>query len=222
MDIVAFIACWKREEITRLCFENVKSLGLEAFCVVSEKTMIDLCKEFEFKYVITENYPIGEKFNQGISGMLETDFDYCLQMNSDTVIDERLLTEVYKFDRDYFGVDQCHFLDSETGEVLRMKYDTVIGAGRVMSRKAIEDTISKRGKIWRPDINKGLDNHSDFSFTISGYQAYIYDLENRPYLWDIKSQENIWPFDFFRDRAEKVNVKLPTCLKKFAPEISIA
>ena len=226
MKITAFIALWKRPEITRICFEGLERLreyskhDISVFCVVSERKSADLCREYGYDFIYSQNYPVGQKFNNGMKGLLETDFDFCLQMNSDTLLANELL-DVYEpyFEFDYFGVDEVHFIDTNTGRCLYMKYDNydVLGCGRVISKKALKDVWGKtKGEIWRPDVNKGLDNHSDFNMTRNGYQVKKVYLGGSPYTVDLKSEVNIWGFDFFLEKAEARDVSY---LESFYPEL---
>ena len=103
---MAFIAIWKRPLITKACFDGLmrhkRKHNIDVFCVVSEKWAIDLCEAYGFKYCVTENKPIGQKMNKGLEKVLEYNFDYLLQMNSDTLLAEEFF-DVYDWDKDYMG-----------------------------------------------------------------------------------------------------------------------
>ena len=140
MKILAFVAVWKRPEITRRCFEGIKRLGLPIFAVVSEDWAEELCKEFNADYVRTPNEPLGKKFNTGLEGALKKDFDYLMTIGSDNLINPELL-KVYKYHMEQgvglIGIGQCYWMQDQ--KVKQVDYfPQIIGAGRMISREALE------------------------------------------------------------------------------------
>lgn len=138
--ILAFVAVWKRPEITERCFKGIKDLGLPIFAVVSEDWAEDLCKKYGADYVRTPNTPLGKKFNTGLEGALKKDFDYLMTFNSDTLINPELL-QVYKYHMEQntglIGVDKVYFV--QDGKAKHVDYQLqIIGAGRMFSRDALE------------------------------------------------------------------------------------
>ena len=134
--------------------------------------------------------------NKGLEKVLEYDFEYLLQMNSDTLLAEEFF-HVYDWQADYMGSREVTFVDTKSGKCKHFKYDemTVIGAGRVFSKACLMD-VSRQlsGSLWEGWRNMGLDNSSDFNMIKCGYQAEVYDM-NPGIILDLKSDENIWKYD---------------------------
>lgn len=190
--ILAFVAVWKRPEITRRCFEGIKQLGLPIFAVVSEDWAEDLCKEFNADYVRTENKPLGLKFNKGLEGALKKDFDYLMTFNSDTLINPELL-KVYEYYMKegigLIGVDKVYFVQDNQAKHVDYQYQ-IIGAGRMISKEALE--VAKQVKVrflksvggiisGYPSEEKFIPVHR----AISGHRSGILEIigEERIMLW---------------------------------------
>lgn len=146
--ILAFVPIWKRPEITRQCFDGIKSLGLDIFAVVSEDWAEDLCKEYGADYVRTENTPVGRKYNKGLEKAIQKDYDYLMTFNSDTLINKKLL-KVYEYYMnegiDLIGVDKVYFVENGKAKFVDYKLQ-IIGAGRMISFKALRK-IARRIKV---------------------------------------------------------------------------
>ncbi len=193
MKILAFVAVWKRPEITRRCFEGIKRLNIPLFAVVSEDWAEDLCKEFKAKYIRTPNKPLGRKLNKGLEKALEQDFDYLLTIGSDNLINPELL-KVY----DYYmkkgtgliGVDKLYF--HKEGEVKHVDYQLqIIGAARMISRKALATAHQVKVRFLksvggvidgRPMEEKFIPVHRAINGDRSGILEIIGEPEIR--LWD--------------------------------------
>ena len=244
--ILVFLAVWKRPEITEICFKGINRLiknsrlPIKAFAVISEDSMVPLCKKYKIDYTFYKNEPVGEKKNHGLNEAMKLDgWEYLLEIGSDDLVKDELITlyEPYFGKYDLFGTKDAIVINSEDGACMRLKSDTTYGLGRCMSRKALEcaygvDVIAKtdilamgrstpkgqrgffkvdqakeleslgrveivgkpRYRLWRDDINRGLDNSSDYFFMKNGigHRAIKTD---KPLCIDIKGKENIWPFN---------------------------
>jgi len=197
--LLIFLAVWKRPEITEICFmgiDRLRKTGLfpiEAFAVISEESMIPLCEKYTIDYCFYKNDPLGEKKNFGLSEAYKKDFDYLIEIGSDDLLKDEYLIEIAKYlPADLLTINNFAYLNSEDGECRMYKSKTSFGIGRVISRKAL-DKVGTR--IWSDRLNKGMDNNSTFFFARHGV------LERRiktsePLAIDIKSVENIWPFNY--------------------------
>ncbi len=96
MKILAYMAIWKRPEITEKCIKGLKDLGLEVFAVVSEDWAEDLCKKYKAGFVRAENNPLGKKLNTGLAALMGLKFDYLMTIGSDNFINPALF-EAYKY-----------------------------------------------------------------------------------------------------------------------------
>jgi len=208
--ILILLPIWKREKITELCLSNLKRLqkdnNFEVLCVVSEQWAKIKAFEYGFKHIQAENFPVGNKMNIGIKEALRFEWDYLMNLGSDDIIDERLF-ELYKpyieEKRECFGITKCTFVDSRSKEVKRFDYKHLIGAGRMIRR----DIVKKYIPLY-PLKDKCLDDGS--ARNMFGVQfSEIQDTED-DLVVDIKSNENIWSFDFFesdKEGFETLNIK---------------
>lgn len=150
MKIVFFLACWKRPEITELCFMGLQRLmkhrsdvfESSAFAVISEKEMIPLCEKYGIDFIMHENNPVGMKKNAGLSVCLKKDFDYLIELGSDDLILNDLL-DLYlpsmQKGIDFFGCKRLMLIDSFNGECRDFFFDPdlVQGLGRCMRKKML-------------------------------------------------------------------------------------
>ena len=70
---------WKRENITKICFDNLKELqkefNIEVLCIVSEQWAKIMAFEYGFKYVNAPNECLGTKMNIGVRESLKYKYD---------------------------------------------------------------------------------------------------------------------------------------------------
>jgi len=148
MKVIFFLACWKRPEITELCFmglqrlmkhEKVQSL---AFAVISEESMIPLCEKYGIEYLLHDNIPVGKKKNAGIKEVLNKDFDYLIELGSDDLILDEIIDlylPLMESGEDFFGCKRLLLVDSTDGNCRDFFFDPdlVQGLGRCMSKKLL-------------------------------------------------------------------------------------
>lgn len=162
MKILIFLAAWRRPEITEICFMGINRLrnaglfSIDTMCVISEKSMIPLCKKYNIDYVIHKNKPLGEKKNTGLNYAMLKSWDYMLEIGSDDILKTEILESYRPYierGEEFFGIKDFIFINSEDGNCRRLKTDTIYGAGRCISRKLIEricygvDVIAKESII---------------------------------------------------------------------------
>lgn len=209
MKIRILIPLWKRPEVTRFCFEGIKTLQRESkheigiTCVLSEPEFIEMCGEFGFNWTFSENLPLGQKMNNGVKWTLKFKFDYLMIMNSDDVIRTELIDKYYDpfFEslNPYFGIDKVTYVNWSTKEAREFQYEfSVLGIGKCIRRDVVE-----KGDLYDPKLNKGLDDHMmDRMIGLGFYPTFVkYDGQ---LAMDFKSEVNIWPWDKFKDRGKKV------------------
>lgn len=243
MKVLIFLAAWKRQAITEICFMGLKRLKnrfpIETFCVISEEEKIPLCEKYGIRWVFYKNEPLGEKKNYGLNEAMKLEWDYLLEIGSDDLVKDELI-ELYSehFGKhDYFGTKDAVIIDSKTGMCRRLKSDTTYGLGRCIARSVIEkhcygvEIVAKEGimqrgrstpkggkgffkvevakeleqlgrceitgtpryRLWKDEINKGLDNNSDFFLMTQGVGHRAIPT-TKPLCIDIKGKDNIWPF----------------------------
>ena len=162
MKLLIFLAVWRRPEITEICFMGIDRLRkaalfeIDTMAVISENSMKSLCKKYDIDFIFHKNLPLGEKKNAGLNAAMLKSWDYLIEIGSDDLLKTEVL-ECYRpfFERgeEFFGIKDFLFINSDSGECRRLKSDTVYGAGRCISRKALErvaygvDVIAKEGLI---------------------------------------------------------------------------
>lgn len=158
MRIVFFLACWRRPEITELCFVGLQRLAkhdpvrfdVRSFAVISEESMIPLCKKYGIDFLMHDNEPVGAKKNAGLNEVLNKyEFDYLIELGSDDLIFNGLLDyyePLMKAGEDFFASKNIAFVDGIGGGARLWQYDPnlVQGLGRCLSRRLLD---SMRGKV---------------------------------------------------------------------------
>lgn len=196
--LLVFIPVWKRPEITEICFmgiERLRNSGLfpiEALAVISEDSMIELCEKYSILWTMHVNQPLGEKKNHGLREALNLDWDYLIELGSDDLLKTEYL-ERFKnhIGQDVFGIDHFTFLNSEDGSCRNYKTKNNFGLGRAISRKV----VNKIGNLWKPVATKSMDNYSMFLMASKGFLMKRM-FSDTPLGIDIKSETNIWPFNY--------------------------
>ena len=199
--ILIYLAVWKRPEITELCFHGIKRLqthpdfSIQALAVISEPEMIPLCEKYGIAWTMHKNEPLGEKKNAGLQMAKDFEFDYLMEIGSDDLILNELLDDYKKYlGKDFFGISDAAYINSETGECRRLISKSTYGAGRMISRQAIEKA---NWVLWTDKLNRGLDNNSVFALQRKGFNYYKVSPMDFPGVIDVKSNENLWKFNYF-------------------------
>lgn len=201
--ILVFLAVWKRPHITELCFVGLERLKthpdfeIEVLAVISEDSMKPLCEKYGVHWVMAENLPLGKKKNTGLAHAQKFEFDYLMEIGSDDLILNELLDAYKPFlshGVDFFGVRDAAYIHSSAGHCRRLISKSTYGAGRMISRKAL---IKAKWKLWKDSINRGLDNNSVFALGALGFKYQRLEPGEFPMVIDVKSDENLWHFDYF-------------------------
>jgi len=194
--ILILLPIWKREAITKICFDNLKELqkdfNIEVLCIVSEQWSKLLAFEYGFKYVKASNECLGTKLNIGVKESLKYDYDYLMNLGSDDIITKELLFHYEKYfnnNHPFFGSTRLTFVNSKEKTLKTCDYQVMIGAGRCIRRDVLKETL-ERGDLY-DKIDKGLDLNS-----MSKFRCMMSEIKN-PFdtIYDIKSDINIWTYD---------------------------
>lgn len=213
--LLIYLAVWRRPEITELCFMGINRLRkhpdyeIDALAVISEPNMISLCNQYGIKWLIHENLPLGKKKNAGLISAASYDFEYLMEIGSDDLITDDLLTQYldYLGEYDFFGISDAAYIESENGTCRRLITDkSTYGAGRMISRKVLD---AMGWKLWNNNLNRGLDNDSLRSIESKGFKFYKVPAGNAPGVIDVKSDENLWKFNYFLGQPYDINNILP-------------
>jgi len=208
MKYLFFIALYKRLEITRKVFNNLKKLqknrDFNVFCVCSNSDEADLAFEFGFDWMIEENFPLGRKFNRGLYEAMKLDFTHLIQLGSDDIITEDLLEVYDNVDADYFGIRSSHIMKDGKVKTWTLYEDndilSPIGAGRVFKKEVLKKVLKER-RLWRDDQQKGLDGHSDTQMMLSGFRCHLVPFKGVGTI-ALKSDVNIWKFEDIKEAKE--------------------
>jgi hypothetical protein len=222
--LLIYVALWKRPEITEICFMGIQRLRshpdfeVYALAVASEPEMETLGKKYGVSVLMHENLPLGQKKNAGLKAASGYQFDYMMEIGSDTIVLSELL-DYYKKDfigqYDFFGVSDMAFLDSETLKCRRKSRKlNHYGAGRMMSRPMLQ---TMDFKIWPDHLNMGLDNSSISKLAKHGFFYRQAQPSETPLVMELKSDVNIWPFNHLEGELYDVNLILD---KLSAEEVS--
>lgn len=149
MKILFFLACWKRPEITEVCFLGLQRLKaydpdrfrVNALAVISEESMIPLCEKYGIAYVMHDNKPLGKKKNAGLNECFKHEWDYLIELGSDDLLRNEVLDlyePLMKKGYPLFGMRHLVFYNSETAEARRYDCADVHGLGRCMSRDMLQ------------------------------------------------------------------------------------
>lgn len=204
MEVAVIVPVWKRPEITRVCFENLKKTGLRVICAVSEDWAMCMCQEYGFDYVYTENSPLGRKKNKLMEYALTFEWDKVMEFGSDNLCDLSKLKDYLSIPSDHYAVNSIYFVQDGKAKYYNVN-NKIWGAMRVMSREAVEKSVP----LWDDKANQYLDSNANRALDMKGYK---YSVVNTPMLVDIKSEVNIWPYERFSGKPvnyDKLCEKFP-------------
>ena len=101
MKILILTPFWKRPEIVQEYVKSVQRLksvaDIQLLAILSfedpnYKEVLDLIDGWYFCHA--DNSPLGKKKNEGLEFAMEFEWDYLLELNSDSIVNSRLL-EIY-------------------------------------------------------------------------------------------------------------------------------
>lgn len=118
--------------LQRLC----SKFHATTLCVISEDSMIPLCRKYGINWVFHKNEPLGEKKNVGLTHAMKMKWDYLIELGSDDLIKDEAM-ELYD-DSEMQGIDHVAYINSETGECRNYVSNTSFGLGRKIRRDVVE------------------------------------------------------------------------------------
>ncbi len=194
---------WKRPELTRLYFDNVKRIteyktdqfSITPIITLSETWAENLCKEYGFRYVFVDNDPLGAKMNAALKEVINEPFDWLITNGSDDFIEPTFLDEYLPHfkTKKAFGIASVNVLNQQTKEQKVWPIGYAFGALRAIRFDVLRvASISKDGFIglWPKHLNKALDFYSAERLTQkTGTVIEIVEIETK--LWDVKSDTSI-------------------------------
>jgi hypothetical protein len=211
LRIQVVIPLWKRPEVTKFCFDELKKLIAETkhemrvLCVISEGEYIPVCDSYGFIWMYADNNPLGEKINKGIRHALQSKWDYLMMMNSDDVIKSKLIDVYYQpfFEKQekFFGLNTVTYVNFYTNEAREVNYGyAILGIGKCVRRDVVEEM---KGNLYPSDKNKMLDdNMFDRMLKVKAFPRTV--AYEGQLAMDFKSDTNIWPWAHFTKKGKAV------------------
>lgn len=237
-EITIVIPCWGRYDIFNLVAKQltkVRSIVTKykinvVACISVEDLervwLSSICRENDINVFMFSNNQLGAKHNQLIKKAFELypQTDYIMNLGSDDLIHESLF-ELYNGyinnNIEYFGIDTCYFYNYFTKETIRLRYNlkpNVIGAGRMLHRSI----FNKVQNIYTDTCNSALDSNSSNHIINAGFKRQRINVDDFPYIVDIKASTNINSFQsLMRVAPEKCTVVEPdVIIKKYGLELN--
>lgn len=218
--ILILLPIWKREAITKICFDNLKKLqedfNIIVLCIVSERWAKLLAFKYRFEIVEAPNECLGTKMNIGVQKAFKYDFDYLMNLGSDDIITKELFEcyqPYFKLNKVMFGPTRLTFIDSESKGTKTFDYELMIGAGRCIRKDILVKCVVKDGKVDMYDkIQSCLDLNS-----LRRFDKYSHTEIRNPFetIFDIKSKINIWPYEQLRGQ----HIEFDTATKTLSADL---
>ena len=239
MKIICMIPVWRRPEILNICinrFKAVKPWYAEVepvFIISQEDPDYELNYQLvrSYKYLIYKNNPLGAKKNAGMSFIMNFQWDYFMDLNSDNVFTMNMW-HAYKpyFDDkvDFFGFASGHiFYYLKENKAYRVddyafNFDntpTIWNGGRMIRR----DVIEKIGDLWRNDHHTGMDGMSHHNIITAGFKAEVIP-QDTPMMLNFVSFTNLTTMDMIEPYAEELDtsgVRIAFGLDQITPDIRL-
>jgi hypothetical protein len=175
------------EGITRL--RNDTGLSIPTVCVGSEDGA-ETCKSHSIDHIIFPNSPLTAKFNRACLE-LKDKVDYVMVLGSDNLLSTKafkaILCECEK-GIDLIGLSEVYFYcmdDIHTGKLIHFKHTTVLGVGRTVSARVL-DNLS-----WQPWViarDRAID-----VIMLDAVRPYVQSrsLLDGEFVVDLKTSQNI-------------------------------
>ena len=99
-NILIFTAFHQRPQISQLYWYGIerlkKNFNIKVLSIISDDSNKTLAEKYSDFIIETETKPLGKKLNSGLKKVLELDFDFMVQLGSDNLMTDRLMS-VYQF-----------------------------------------------------------------------------------------------------------------------------
>ncbi len=209
MKILIMTPFWKRPEIVR---EYVRSLArltidFELIAILSPEDpyMYDIIKRLPLNgwTVSAKNSPFGAKKNAGAEAAGQLEWDYLLELNSDSIVNPAIF-ELYRpymeEQNPFFGLNNLFIVDYATKRSLFLpEYndDMTYGAGRMLHRSAFHLPL------WTDELNEGMDTNMMTRLQKAGIEETVVDSGDIPMIVELKTNTTINHFKLLEARPHK-------------------
>lgn len=196
--LVAVSAAHGRHALTRLWAEHTASLGFDAVVVSAtdgDEPNMATCEEFGFWGNYWQNEPLAGKFNAALN-VIPSEATRVMILPSDDFVSPEWVSIARNHPGDYLIPSHCAIVDPKNNRAYTIHKNAPsgtlrFGAGRVVSRKAIE---ACGGELWPRELNRGLDTASNRRLIERGIKPTVVQAEAIP-IADVKTAENIWGYN---------------------------
>lgn len=201
VKILTFTPVFQRREVFEICLAGIKRLinydkkrfEIQPFFIVSELWAAQLLTKLKYEFLFAANNPLGNKKNEGLKYALQNyQFDYLMEIGSDDIITNNYLEIILPYIENktpQFHLSDVYFVDVRNSQTAYWKTQKILGAGRCISRKALE-TVTARMPLWNPEGARGMDTWSFNTLMKCGIGNTIIQAPEHHAL-DIKSEVNI-------------------------------
>lgn len=127
--------------IERLRQYDLQRFKIDALAVISEASMVPLCKKYRIDYLEHDNIPLGKKKNAGLHAAFSMPWQYLVELGSDDLLRNELLDVYEPLMRQgvpLLGLNNLLFANSANGQAVYFKADGCFSLGRAMSRAMLE------------------------------------------------------------------------------------
>lgn len=218
---------WQRHALTKFVLDHYASLeisGVDKRLVAigslqsGDTLSRDIALERGFAYVDAANSPLTEKWNAGVASLRDDDIDALVIVGSDDLLTRAYLEracDMISDGRDYVSATGLYFFEAHKRQALYTSDPTIrIGAGRVVSREALERLDYK---LWPLRLDRAVDNSQHLHFAKHGFDLSYLDTsrDSDAALVDIKTRANIWSFEQMKASVTSTSVDSDEIFQRF-------
>ena len=217
--LIAVSAMHGRHALSRVWAKHTASLGFDFVVVCAtddDVKSVGICSEFGLQPIIAPNDPLSGKFNAALKYAMVLGATRIAIVPSDDFISPAWVEAARNTEHDYIIPHACGVVDLPTKRAYAIVKGVTrgmrFGAGRVVSRKAIERC---GGTLWPPAINRGLDTASHQCLLAHGVHLTMVTTEGIP-ITDVKTKDNLWPFNTWQNGSQDITAE--EALHMLSPE----
>lgn len=219
--LVAVSAAHGRPVLTALWRKHTESLGIKAVVSYTEddpQRPYWVCQTNGFVSIRMPNEPLAGKFNAALDHAMAMGATRIMILPSDDFVSMEWLNIALTHPGDYLIPSHCAIVDPKHNRAYTIHKNAPsgtlrFGAGRVVSRKAIE---ACGGELWPRELNRGLDTASNRRLIERGIKPTVVQTEAIP-IADVKTAENIWGYNTWVFSSKDCTVD--NALHMVSPEI---
>ncbi len=210
MKILIYTPIWQRPEIVREYVRSLERLPEHELLVVVSPEDPHIDEIFEYLpedtyYTHCKNKPFGAKKNAGLEIARVLEWDYLMELNSDSIVNPALfeLYEPYMSRKvPFFGLNNLFCTDYYTKRSLSIpgyNGDMTFGSGRMLHRDAL-----RIDKLWVDELNEGMDTCMMKRLKEVGIKETVINNYEVPMIVDLKTNTSIWHFKLLETRGFEI------------------